>query len=325
MGETLLRNHVVKCFLEPRFLAEDKGFSGWFAVEVMPVLRDPRDGVLLIPERRSQRWQKADPEWLIAEVARRQNQWHYLIRTLRLLKFWSIHVKTGMKSLAVEVLALECLPDPAPGELSRSEALLRFFTAASAAVMLPIKDPAGYCGKIQLDLNRVKISALLSEAADIAADAVAWERLGEHHKAICCWRMIFGPRFPVPPGGCPGQTDEDAGDDHEEDSAEPPGESGKPPRDDGESNGNDPPDSREPPGNTEPPGGKGPPGNSGTGGPSGKAPPDGSPSGSSPGRAGPANGVSGVGGAALGGSYERPRSSRPSPSRPVTDAPQGKL
>jgi hypothetical protein len=75
VGQTLLRNHVVKCFLEPRFLAEDKGFSGWFAVEVMPALRDPKDGVLLIPERKNDRWQKADPEWLIAAVRHRQERW----------------------------------------------------------------------------------------------------------------------------------------------------------------------------------------------------------------------------------------------------------
>ena len=85
--------------------------------------------------------------------------------------------------------------------------LLRFFTAAAPAVMLPVRDPAGYCGEIQPDLDRAKVSGLLREAADIAADAVAWEQQDKHHKAICCWRMIFGPEFPVPPGGCPGLAD----------------------------------------------------------------------------------------------------------------------
>jgi hypothetical protein len=40
VGDTLLRNHVVKCFLDLRFLAEDETFKGSFAVEVMPALRD---------------------------------------------------------------------------------------------------------------------------------------------------------------------------------------------------------------------------------------------------------------------------------------------
>ena len=207
VGQTLLRNHVVKCFLEPRFLAEDKGFRGWFAVEVMPALRDQQDGVLLIPERKKDRWQKADPEWLIAEVGRRQQRWEYFVRMIRVIKFWSVHVDAGVKSLAAEVLALRCLPDLPTSELSRSVALLRFFTAAAPAVMLPVRDPAGYCGEIQPDLDRAKVNGLLREAADIAADAVAWERQEEHHKAICCWRMIFGPEFPVPPGGCPGLPD----------------------------------------------------------------------------------------------------------------------
>ena len=156
VGETLLRNHVVKCFLEARFLAEDEGFSGWFAVEVTPVLRDERDGILLIPERRNNRWQRADPEWLIAEVKRRQQRWGYFIRTIRVIKFWSAHVDAGMKSLATEVLALNCLPDAPAEQLPRSAALLRFFTAAASAVMTPIEDPAGYCGKIQPNLDRVK-------------------------------------------------------------------------------------------------------------------------------------------------------------------------
>jgi len=201
VGTTLLRNHVVKCFLDPRFLAEDKGFRGMFAVEVMPALRE--GSALLLPERRRHRWQKADPEWLISEVRRRQERWEYFVRMIRVIKFWTRHVDAGIKPLAVEVLALKCLPDLSAPGLSRSVALLRFFTAATVAVMLPITDPAGYCGEIQPDLKRTEVSDLLREAADIAAIAVAWEKQREYHKAICSWRMIFGPDFPMPPGGCP--------------------------------------------------------------------------------------------------------------------------
>ena len=235
VGQTLLRNHVVKCFLEPRFLAEDKGFSGWFAVEVMPALRDQQDGVLLIPERKNDRWQKADPEWLIAEVRRRQQRWDYFVRMIRVIKFWSVHVDAGIKSLAAEVLALRCLPDLPTNELSRSVALLRFFTAAAPAVMLPIRDPAGYCGEIQPDLDRAKVSGLLREAADIAADAVAWEQTGrasQGHLLLAddirpgvsraARRLPWpgGRKRPRPPGASSG-TPSDDGD------WEPPGHSGE--------------------------------------------------------------------------------------------------
>jgi hypothetical protein len=202
VGETLLRNHVVKCFLDPRFLAQDPDFKSFFAVEVMAALRTA-DGALLVPERKKDRWQKADPEWLIAEVRRRQEQWPYFVRMIRVIKFWMRHVKSGVKPLAAEVLALKCLPEPFT-ELTRSVALQRFFTAASGTVMGAVEDPAGYCGEIQEDLDGIKASSLLGEAADIAARAVAWEQQGEHRQAICHWRAVFGEDFPLPPGGCPG-------------------------------------------------------------------------------------------------------------------------
>ena len=268
VGQTLLRNHVVKCFLEPRFLAEDGGFSGWFAVEVMPALRDERDGVLLIPEQKNRRWQRADPEWLIAEVKRCQQRWSYFIQMIRVIKFWSVHVEAGIKSLAIEVLALDCLRNLPTDQLSRSAALLRFFTAAAPAAMMPIEDPAGHCGKIQPDLDRVKVSSLLAEAADMAAEAVVWEQDGDHHRAICCWRTIFGPKYPLPPGGCPGL--DEGGDGGTESGPEPGG------------------------------GGSGPPDAGGGGG--GGGPSRGGPAGGGPGGGGASGGGgSGWEGAALGG------------------------
>ena len=308
VGQTLLRNHVVRCFLEPRFLAEDKGFSGWFAVEVMPALRDPQDGVLPIPERKNDRWQKADPEWLIAAVRRRQQRWDYFVRMIRAIKFWSVHVDAGIKPLAAEVLALRCLPDLPANDLSRSVALLRFFTAAVPAVMLPIRDPAGYCGEIQPDLDRAKVSGLLREAADIADDAVAWEQLDNHHKAICCWRMIFGPEFPVPPGGCPGLADEN----------DRSGQDGPGPGPGGGDRG--PPDDGGGPGGS---GGGLPSGPSGGGGPSGSGGGGGQPSRGGGSGGHPAGGGSGTGGGGSGGGYEPPRRDGASPTHPIKDAPQG--
>lgn len=327
VGETLLRNHVVKCFLEPRFLAEDEGFSGWFAVEVMPVLRDERDGVLLIPERKNSRWQRADPEWLIAEVKRRQQRWGYFIRTIRVIKFWSAHVDTGMKSLATEVLALNCLPAAHAGRLPRSAALLRFFTAAALAVMMPIEDPAGYCGEIQPSLDRVTVSGLLAEAADMAAKAMAWEQAGNQQRAICCWRTIFGPKFPLPPGGCPGLGKGGSG-----------GAMGS-----GRSPGDEDPD---------PPDHGGGPGTGGGGGGGGGGPSSGGPGGGGRSGGGPAGGggggtpnaggsaaggaavAGGLGGSASGGgsgrvgrgsgtAHQDPHTGGTSPARPVKDAPQG--
>jgi hypothetical protein len=77
--------------------------------------------------------------------------------------------------------------------------------------MLAVRDPAGHCGVIQPDLPRLKASALLENGSHIAARALEFERRGDDDKAICCWRAIFGPRFPAPPGGCPGEDGEEDG------------------------------------------------------------------------------------------------------------------
>ena len=61
-----------------------------------------------------------------------------------------------MKSLVVEVLALDLLP-----VADRPAALSRFFTAAAEAVWGPICDPAGLCGEIQPDMDRAAASAAL--------------------------------------------------------------------------------------------------------------------------------------------------------------------
>ncbi|MFX5684650.1 hypothetical protein ABTE42_21215, partial [Acinetobacter baumannii] len=61
------RNRAAKCFVDPP--EQDNAFT----VDVMPALRRP-DGIL-IPFKKEERWSLADPEYLINEVARRQQDW----------------------------------------------------------------------------------------------------------------------------------------------------------------------------------------------------------------------------------------------------------
>jgi predicted nucleotidyltransferase len=192
-----LRNHVVKCFLD------DPDDPDAFAVEVMPALR--RRPTLRVPERVDDRWATVDPEFLIRQVAARHAEWRYFAPMVRVVKAWKDVVGLDMKSLVAEVLALNCLPRPAPGvALTRSEALKRFFTAAGPSVMGGVSDPSGWCGEIQPDLDRHKAYGVLREAADMAARAVEAEQRGDNDTAVCTWRAIFGSEFPTPLGGCPG-------------------------------------------------------------------------------------------------------------------------
>lgn len=189
---TLLRNHVVKCFLD------DPDDPDAFAVEVMPALRLPEG--LRVPERVNDDWVTANPEHLKKEVARRHTEWNKFAPMVRVIKAWKDYVGLDMKSLVAEVLVLEQMPHPPQlGTLTRQVALTRFFTAAASAVMSGVHDPAGLCGEIQPDLDRLAVRAKALEAADLAARAVAAEADGDNNRALAHWRAVFGPDFPEPP------------------------------------------------------------------------------------------------------------------------------
>lgn len=185
-------NHAVKCFLD------DPDAESPFTVDAMPALRQS-DGTLLVPEKASERWILANPELLIARVATRQAEWSLFRPLVRVLKLWNDDHDTTMKSLTMEVLALERLPE----ESNRPRALQRFFTAAEQAIDYPIEDPAGLCGPTQSSLDCERARAELSAAAKISWEAVVAQEQGETDHAACLWRSVFGEAFPVPPGGCP--------------------------------------------------------------------------------------------------------------------------
>jgi hypothetical protein len=192
------RNHAVKCFLD------DPGDDLPFTVDVVPAL-EQSDGTLLIPESESKRWIQADPKDLMRRIAARHEKWNRFVHTVRLIKHWNANVaKAGLKSLAIEVLAYQCIPDvytTGDKEL-RPDALMRFFTAAVVGIEEPICDPAGICGEIQPDLDVELAVTKLQEASDGAYLAVAAEQRGDLDAAICQWRKIMGPVVPEPSNGC---------------------------------------------------------------------------------------------------------------------------
>lgn len=195
-------NHAVKCFLD------DPDDSDAFTVDAMPALR-LSDGVLLVPEKSSKDWIRTNPEHLIQRVADRQKEWELFRPLVRVCKLWKDLQDTGLKSLTVEVLALNQLPM----ESSRPRALYRFFNAIEAAIENPIMDPAGECGEVQPNLDVQKAKNAISAAAKASWSAVSAQDQGDTDRAGCLWRSIFGDAFPEPEGGCP-----DSGDGEEEDS-----------------------------------------------------------------------------------------------------------
>lgn len=179
------RSRAVKCFID------DPDDEDAFTVDVMPALR-LTDGTLLLPNARENRWDQADPEYLIDEVEKRQEAWPYFREMVRVLKDWRLDPPVDVKSLVIEVLALKCLPTTG----SRQTALRDFFAAAATEVMFGVEDPAGYCGPIQPDLDVVALSAALLDAHGHAKLACSAEASGDHDTAKGWWRKVFGDDFP---------------------------------------------------------------------------------------------------------------------------------
>lgn len=197
--DTELRNHVVKCNLDPSGGPFDFIIPGAPPVDVMPAVREGSH--LRIPERLSDGWIHTDPERLMSMVASRQRQWSNFDQVVRMIKDWGHHCGLKLKGPTVEALVLMYLPRPGLFEtLSCSDAVARFFERASRAHITELVDPAGRCGKIDPHLDYGRLRKALDRSADLARKAVTaerdWEnrdsaREGVTHPSVY-WQEIFG-------------------------------------------------------------------------------------------------------------------------------------
>ncbi|MFC7280093.1 hypothetical protein ACFQS1_39565 [Paractinoplanes rhizophilus] len=195
------RNHVVKCYVDSRWATDTEGWHG-FAVDVMPAFR-VGPGVIEVPERRSDRWRTVAPENLIAASLRREKEWPEYLNMVRLLKNWAHeHPELGITSLAMEVLALRCLPHPPLlRRMSEIDALTRFFTAAAGEIMRGVYDPAGRSGEIAPGLDRRAARKMFLKMADLSATAAEWAKSGHpdgEDIAVHFLREIFGDAIRKP-------------------------------------------------------------------------------------------------------------------------------
>lgn len=191
---TAERNRAAKCFIDP------PDADNAFTVDVMPALR--RADKILIPFKSERRWTLADPEYLIDQVAERQRDWAQFRPLVRILKYWARqHTADAgrVKSLVMEVLALDCLH-----EGNRPEALKNFFVEASLH-SLRIEDPAGLSGVIQPDLDIAGLRRALEDSALAASAAMQAVANNDQSGASKHWQDVFGDAFPVvlPPAGEP--------------------------------------------------------------------------------------------------------------------------
>lgn len=182
------RNHAVKCFLD------DPNDPNAFTVDAMPALR--RNDMLLIPEASSKDWVPCNPEYLIKAVADKHAEWSTYAGTVRMLKYWASEQNTKIKSLVMEVLALEYLPTTK----TRPVAIKDFFVSALYAIEggQEVVDPAGICGPIQSDLDYEGFADCLRASRDDAVRAFRAQSNNDNTAAIQLWGKVFGNDFPKP-------------------------------------------------------------------------------------------------------------------------------
>lgn len=185
------RNHAVKCFLD------DPEDPDAFTVDAMPAFRTETG--LLIPEALSENWVPCDPEHLIDAVAGHHAEWNKFAGTVRMLKCWAAEQDIKIKSLVMEVLALDLLPL----DTTQPFAVKEFFVRAARHIEdgYTVEDPAGICGPIQSDIDYNEFGAKLRDAADLAAKAINRQAVADHQQAIHLWGDLFGDGFPPPPKG----------------------------------------------------------------------------------------------------------------------------
>ena len=189
LAKAEVRNHSVRCTFRTKLRDAD------FTVDVTPALRQA-DGTLRIPEKNSSDWITSDPEHLINLVHDRQEAWDLYVLCVRDVKYWRLGVDTKVKSLVMEIIALDSLRPAATIE----QALANFFAAAEIRVNSPIEDPAGHCGPIQPDLDVPVLRAALKQSAELARRAIEEERIGRIDDALRTWRKILGTKFQAPIG-----------------------------------------------------------------------------------------------------------------------------
>lgn len=181
------RNHAVKCFLD------DPDDPQAFTVDVMPAFRLSTG--IEIPEVMSQSWVQSDPERLISDAANRHEAWTSYSGTVRMLKRWANDQPIKIKSLVMEVLALNYLPTGP----NYAGALTSFFTRAAYAIENGslVEDPADLSGEIQSDLDYDTFAELLRESSDKASQAIDAQADNNSNLATTRWNDVFGEEFPI--------------------------------------------------------------------------------------------------------------------------------
>jgi len=179
-------------------------FSDGFKMDIVPAFQR-NDGGYLIPNAKNNSWIPTDPKQY-NELLSQANQslQERLKPIIKMLKCWNILWRNFLRSLHIEILALNCFCDLSQLKcypfVNYQEGLEILFKNVGSLINTPTYDPI-VIDKIDryLDkqpLKRKILASLFQRHHSQVTKAIKYEYNGYHKDAIAMWKMLFKGYFP---------------------------------------------------------------------------------------------------------------------------------
>jgi hypothetical protein len=154
----------------------------------------------LIPDGKG-KWIRTNPK-IDSENVTRVNLKHdgNFLPIIRLLKYWNNRThKPRLPSYYFEYLAIKVFEN-SPKIASTPQAIKYFFDNCPSYIQLPCPDPKQLGANLDssIDYNtKQKVISAMSQASQLAGNAIWYETKSSSSEALNAWRTIFGSEFPT--------------------------------------------------------------------------------------------------------------------------------
>ncbi len=154
----------------------------------------------LIPDGKG-KWIRTNPK-IDSENVTRVNLKHdgNFLPIIRLLKYWNNRThKPRLPSYYFEYLAIKVFEN-SPKIASTPQAIKYFFDNCPSYIQLPCPDPKQLGANLDssIDYNtKQKVISAMSQASQLAGNAIWYETKSSSSEALNAWRTIFGSKFPT--------------------------------------------------------------------------------------------------------------------------------
>lgn len=177
-------------------------FADGINMDVVPALKRI-SGNYIIPNLKTNSWIKTNPKAynkLLSDLNKELNA--RLIPLIKIIKFWNQKWNGRLKSLHIEILAINCFYDKSIDVIfpfqSYQEGLLIFFKKATDLINKSTYEPI-IGDKVDQYLSigeRKRLSYMFNNLQNKVNKAIKYENIGDHLKAYRLWKIIFKNCFP---------------------------------------------------------------------------------------------------------------------------------